>query len=273
MRIRGLVRDLLPPLLIRQWRRWSGRSLRFAGRPADWAEAQRLSGGYDAADILDRVRRATRSVVSGRALHERDAVLSDEPQYPFAVIAALLRTADHQGRLDVVDFGGSLGSSFRQCRPLLDRLTHLRWHVIEQPAFVAAGRAEFSTDELSFCESLATLPPPVGPRVVLASSVLQYLENPHQMLDAFAALDAECLVIDRTPMGALSADQLCIQHVPAHIYKASYPCWLLAHGPLLAQLASHWQIVCSFACAEGLTSTDEGLAFEFRGLILEKKKC
>lgn len=268
-----MVRELLPPLLTRQWRRWSGRSLRFAGRPADWAEAQRLSGGYDAAHILERVRQATRAVVSGQASHERDAVLSDEPEYPFAVIAALLRAADQQGRLDVVDFGGSLGSSYRQCRPLLDRLSHLRWHVIEQAAFVAAGRAEFSTDELGFCESLALLPPPVGPRVVLASSVLQYLEYPHQVLDAFAALEAECLVIDRTPIGALPSDHLCIQHVPAHIYKASYPCWLLAQEPLQEQLARHWQIVCGFPCAEGLTFTDEGLGFEFRGLILEKKKC
>jgi putative methyltransferase (TIGR04325 family) len=268
---RAFVRDLLPPLLTRQWLRWSGRSLRFAGQPADWAEAQRQSGGYDAADILDRVRQATRAVVSGQARYERDAVLSDEPEYPFAVIAALLRAADPQGRLDVVDFGGSLGSSYRQCRPLLDRLSHLRWHVVEQPSFVAAGRQEFSTEELGFSESLATLPPPLGPRVVLASSVLQYLAQPYALLDEIGALGASGLVIDRTPMGNTDDDRLCIQHVPAQIYRASYPCRLLSRPKLLAHLQAVWTVRAEFTGFEGLRSTDDGLPFEYRGMLLDRK--
>ncbi len=41
------------------------------------------------------------------------------------------------------------------------------------------------------------------------------------------------MIIDRTPMSDQSHDRLCIQHVPAHIYKASYPCWIFSHQGLL----------------------------------------
>src|SRR3546814_16397621 len=101
-----------------------------------------MSSGYSESAILDRVRTATRAVVAGEAAYERDSVLFDKADYPFALITALLRAAASADmRLDVIDFGGSLGSTYRQCRPLLDAVQPPQWHVVEQPHFVAFGRA------------------------------------------------------------------------------------------------------------------------------------
>ncbi len=271
MSARRLVKGLMPPLLLEQVRRWSGSTLRFAGRPANWAEASRMSGGYDAANILEHVVRATRAVVSGAAPYERDSVLFDEPEYPFAVLAALWRAASRQDALDVVDFGGSLGSSYRQCRSFLSGLQTLRWRVVEQASFVAAGRQEFSTDELGFFGALTELPPAVGPRVALVSGVLQYLEHPREVLDALSGIGARFLVVDRTPMCDADADRLCVQHVPSQIYAASYPCRLLSRPLLLAYLSDRWAVHCDFPCAEGARTTDDGFPFEYRGLILERR--
>ncbi|MEP7056212.1 MAG: methyltransferase, TIGR04325 family, partial [Caldimonas sp.] len=190
---------MAPPVVMSLFRRWSGHALRFAGTPADWTQAMSMSDGYDDAVILDRVRQATRAVVSGQARYERDAVLFDEPDFPFAVIAALLRAAAlDRGRLQVIDFGGSLGSTYRQCRPLLDGLADVRWCIVEQPAFVEAGRTEFTTDELHFARSLGEVSASGQSGVILASSVLQYLQDPHSVLREFAAAQARHLIIDRT---------------------------------------------------------------------------
>src|SRR3546814_2948802 len=71
-----------------------------------------MSSGYSESAILDRVRTATRAVVAGEAAYERDSVLFDKADYPFALITALLRAAASADmRLDVIDFGGSLGRS------------------------------------------------------------------------------------------------------------------------------------------------------------------
>lgn len=269
---RALAKGLTPPALLAAWHRWAGRSLRFAGHPADWSQAVRMSSGYAADNILERVAAATRAVVSGQARYERDAVLLDEPEVPFAVLSTLWRAAAlGGGRLDVVDFGGSLGSTYRQCRPLLDGLRQLTWRVIEQASFVDLGQREFTTVELKFAASLDELPAPEGARVILASSVLQYLDNPSKALDGFAHLHADHLVIDRTPFSRQDTDRLCIQRVPKQIYAASYPCWILSQSQLLDRLSRNWRLVCDFPCAEGMARTDDRLPFEFRGLILERR--
>jgi len=107
--------------------------------------------------------------------------------------------------------------------------------------------------------------------VTLVSSVLQYLEDPFEMLEQLSKLPAGHMIIDRTPMSDQSHDRLCIQHVPAHIYKASYPCWIFSHRGLLDRLSSRWRLVADYLSPEGAAHTEDGLAFEFRGLILERK--
>jgi putative methyltransferase (TIGR04325 family) len=176
----------------------------------------------------------------------------------------------NENRLDVIDFGGSLGSTYRQCRPFLDGLASVRWSVIEQASFVQAGRDEFSTDELRFFGSVAALQDTGRGGVVLLASVLQYLEDPRRCVDELAQTAARHLVIDRTPFSAQHDDRLCIQRVPRHLYAASYPCWILSRTGLLAHLSPHWRLVAAYGAAEGTARTDDGLAFEFQGLILER---
>ena len=271
MSLRRLAIDLTPPLLRRRVLHWRGRGLRFSGRPGNWAEAQRRSTGYDADVILERVATATRAVIDSAACFERDSVLFDEPVYPFELLAVLLRRALHRdGRLCVLDFGGSLGSTYRQCRPLLDGLKSLHWTVVEQPAFVAAGLQEFATEELHFARTVKEACVDVLPDVALASSVLQYVEDPEAVLSSLTDSGARNLLIDRTPLTNGGVHRLCVQHVPSSIYPASYPCWILSRARLLERLIGRWRVVTEFPCAEGRMATDDGLAFEFKGLILER---
>ncbi len=271
MSARDLARSLVPPILLGLFRRWSGRSLRFAGHPVSWDQAIGMSSGYSDPAILERVVAATRAVTSGQARYERDAMLFDKPTFPFPVLAALLRAAAQDAsRLDVIDFGGSLGSTYRQCRPFLNGLSSIRWSVIEQASFVEAGRNEFTTDELRFFASLGDLPQRGNESVVLLSSVLQYLDDPLDRLHELAKVSARHLVIDRTPLSELADSRLCIQHVPKHIYAASYPCWILSRPKLLDHLSRNWRLVAEYPCPEGSASTEDGLPFAFQGLILEK---
>lgn len=266
-----ILRQLTPPLLLEGLRHVLRRQLRFVGDYANWGDARRDASGYDSEAIVERVAAATREVLAGRAAFERDSVLFTEPDYPFALLAGLLlAAARHGGELDVIDFGGALGGSYRQCLPFLKRLNRLNWTVVEQPVFVQRGQAEFTTDQLRFSTEV-----PLGPRtsaVLLASSVLQYIEEPETVLGQFAATGASHLVIDRTPMRAdTSRNQICVQQVPAGIYKASYPCWIFSREWLLARLSPDWEVVADFPCAEGRRSLASGEPFDFKGLILERR--
>jgi putative methyltransferase (TIGR04325 family) len=234
----GAVRGLLPSALLPYARRLSPSRMRFARCHGDWAAARAASGGYDTAGILERVAAATREVAAGPALWERDSMLFHHAEYVHPVVGALMRTAArHGGELEVVDFGGALGSLYWQHRRLLEGLPRVRWQVIEQPAFVELGRREFANGTLRFATDLGSLETPRVPPVFLAGSVLQYLEHPDAMLAEWLAFPSSCLVLDRMPMTAHGEHQLYVQHVPAYLYAASYPCWLLSASRLRAALA------------------------------------
>ena len=271
MSLRSRVRPWIPPALLEARRRRLGHTLRFTDAPADWARTLSLTSGYSAAAIRERVAAATREVVAGRAAYERDSVLFHEPAYPFPIVAELLRAALANGRrLNVIDFGGSLGSTYRQCRPLLDGVEALSWHVIEQPGFVAIVKSEFSTEELRFAASPDEVPVGDVPPLALLSSVLQYLETPESTLRQLLETGATHLIIDRTPMSALDTHRLCIQHVPKAIYDASYPCWVLSRSRLLEMLSqAGWRVMAEFDGLDGSFATPHDLRFTFRGLIAE----
>jgi putative methyltransferase (TIGR04325 family) len=198
-------------------------------------------------------------------------VLFDEPAYPFELLTAILRLGLRDQRaVRVLDFGGSLGSTYRQCRPLLDGVRGLRWTVVEQPDFVSLGNREFATAELAFAATLEEGCADGPPDLILASGVLQYLEDPAGMFRRLLAIEARTLLLDRTPMTGDAEHSLCIQHVPASIYEASYPCWLLSRRRLRDQVGPAWQLVCDFPCHDGEWRSREGTRFEFRGLMLER---
>ena len=75
---------------------------------------------------------------------------------------------------------------------------------------------------------------------------------------------------DRVPVRDQSRERLCIRHVP-HTYQASEPCWTCSRHGLLDRLSSHWRIVADDPYRQSAARTD-GLAFEFRGLILERNR-
>jgi putative methyltransferase (TIGR04325 family) len=269
---RTIAKSLLPPALLGPVRRLTGSSLRFVGPLADWPAAGAASSGYAAPVILERTLAATRAVVAGRAAFERDSVAFAAPEHRFPVVAALMHAAARaRGRLQVIDFGGSLGSTYWQYREMLAGLDHLRWVVVEQQAIVEAGRREFASGPLEFAATIADAAARTQAPLALASSVLQYVEDPVAVLDQLGASGATGLLIDRTPLSEEADDWVCVQHVPRQIYQASYPCRVFSRARLLDRLAQDWRLVFELPCDEGRYKSSGGLRFEFRGFYLERR--
>lgn len=253
------------PEAARGWLRRRFGPQQFRGDYATWAEAIARSTGYDTANILDKAVAATRAVHSGQAVWERDTVLFYEGASHAPLLKALQTAAAWDGRLSVLDFGGALGSTWWQHRRWLSDIPGLRWSVVEQPGFVAAGRREFATDVLRFYETVETCFAAEQPTLILLSSVLPYLEDPHALLAGLAARDCAWLVIDRTGFTRHGRDQLTVQHVPESIYRASYPCWFFDRAKLLVPLQPRWQMVDEWASFD-----NGGEKFEYRGLLLKR---
>ena len=217
----------------------------FTGNYTAWQDALDHSTGYDAPEILERVKTSMLKVMSGESKYERDSCLFDEIQYSWPILAALLRTAARcDSILNLLDFGGSLGTSYYQNKGFLSGLKKIRWCVVEQPTYVEAGKTYFQNDELVFYSDIQTCKGNENVDVVLMSGVLQYLEKPHDLLQKILDLGIEDVIVDRTPfLPDSNHDLLTIQTVPPDIYPASYPHWFFSREKFLKNFSNNGYVM------------------------------
>lgn len=269
-KIKSFILLWLPPAITIIIKRLRKKDLSFKGNYSSWKIATQKCSGYSSENILNKVLSATLAVTNGKAIYERDSVLFDEIDYSWPVLTGLLLAAVHNnGRLNVLDFGGSLGSSYFQNRNFLMKLPELNWNVIEQPHYVVAGQEHIQEKHLKFYHTIGDCLAENQPNVILLSSVLQYLEFPEELLKQLSTIGAKYLILDRTPLSLSELDQLVIQYVPASIYVASYPMWIFSRNKLDKILSKDWKLLAHHLGKDGSFKTDEQLDFSFEGMLLE----
>lgn len=266
-----IARYWLPPAVLQWVQSVRGGNVRYEGRFTSWAEAQRHSTGYDAQEILTKVLAATLDVKSGKAAYERDSVAFETIDQAWLVLSGLMWAAARRGgSLNVLDFGGSLGSTYFQNLRFLNTLDHVRWNIVEQPHYTHAGRQYLQDNNLFFYDSIAECLAATQPNVVLLSSVLQYLADHESIMAAIASVGASALIIDRTPFS--KDDEIVVQCVPPSIYAASYPMRILSKSKFMDTLHPNWSLLASALSPEGLTRSATGTRFTFEGMLLESRQ-
>ena len=164
---------------------------------------------------------------NGEVRYERDSITYDTIQYSWPVLSFLLYIINNENRLNVIDYGGSLGTSYFQNLKFLNQVDNFRWNIIEQEAFVKIGKEYFSNENLFFYPSIDECLQSTTPSILLFSSSLQYLERPFHILDKIIEKSkVRYMIFDL--IGILNngyQDRLTVQKVSPKIYDASYPCW------------------------------------------------
>lgn len=252
--------ELIPPVIGR-WRSAILRRQGMFGSYASWTEAARHADGYDDTVILERVRQSLGRVRDGKAVYERDGVLFDRVHHSYPLLAGLLHAAAcRSNQLDVLDFGGSLGSSYFQCRRYLSPLARVSWNVVEQAGFVAVGRAEFESEVLHFFADIDACLATHRPNVLVLASVLQFLPDPAAIVAKLLATRFDAIVVDRTPMWH-DPTRITVQHVPAEIYgrPIRYPARIFNRDQLV-DMFSAYELGGEFTTNDGpvITSKDTG---------------
>jgi putative methyltransferase (TIGR04325 family) len=269
------MKEFIWKLLPGSFRRaWSGDASSPAsgwlGNYPDWSSALAQSGGYDTNLILDKVRSAVRKVKKGEAAFERDSVTFDKPDHDPVVLKWLKHIGEAKNNeLRVLDFGGSLGSTFFQYRHALGNVAIKEWMVIEQSHFVEAGQSEFENDVLKFRKEI-----PTGHKadVLLLFSVLPYVEHPHSLLNELVKTEVDYIVVDRTPIVKTNSDILTVQVVPESIYKASYPAWFFSKDKLLKSFSEKFEVLAEYKSKFAADyRLEDGTNAQWMGFILKRK--
>lgn len=213
-----------------------------------WEALTSVSGGYEAGTILDVTKTSLLKIKNGEAVYERDSVLFDKKQYPHSIISALLYAAIECGnQLNVLDFGGSLGSTYYQVKDLVPASVKTQWSVVEQENYVKCGQELFEDESLRFHFNIKESMSCQKADILLLSSVVQYLEKPHDFLREIMDYDFKYIIVDRTSfIHGDRPDRLTLQIVPPQIYEARYPSWFLNEKQFL-QHFQHYEIRMEFA--------------------------
>lgn len=214
----------------------------WSGNYSSWAEAKSRCTGYDDNHILEKCKIALTKVKKGEAVYERDSVVFDQIQYSWGLLSGLQKAAlDNFSKLNIIDFGGSLGSTYYQNKNYLlsSPLEELTWCVIEQPHFVECGLDFFQDEHLIFYYTIEDCMKKNNPNVILLSSVLQYLEDPYEWIEKIINLAIPHIIIDRTPFVESERDIITIQNVPESIYKATYPAWFFNEQSFIKQFKGY----------------------------------
>jgi putative methyltransferase (TIGR04325 family) len=264
-----IIKDLIPPICARIYTRKMSMYGWF-GDYISWEDARSKCTSYDTPEILQRVKDALLKVKKSEAVYERDSVLFDKIEYSFPLLSGLMWiAANDAGKLNVVDFGGSLGSTYYQNRLFLSTLKEVHWNVVEQRHFVECGKIYLADESLHFYDSLQNCLKEQSPDTVLLSSVIQYIEKPYELLRDIIDIGFKYIIVDRTPFVDSNRDRLTVQKVPPNIYNASYPCWLFHERTFLDYFSNHYQLIVDFEAHQGIIIYLKDTTARYRGFIFK----
>jgi putative methyltransferase (TIGR04325 family) len=250
MGFKKFVKSILSARLISKI---TGISYGWRGNYSSWDEAKARCNGYEEKLILDKVFVNAMKVKNGEIPYERDGVPFEKKEFSFPVLAGLLWIAGQNiNKLNIIDFGGSLGTSYYQNLFFLNSLSELNWCIVEQQHFVTKGNEYFADNKLHFHKSIDECLSLYNINTILLSSVVHYLEKPYELLNEIIAKRIQYILIDRTLFIESKEDRLTIQKVPSKIYKASYCCWFLSESKVLNLLSGNYDLIYDFDIDENI---------------------
>ncbi|HNY12811.1 MAG TPA: methyltransferase, TIGR04325 family [Candidatus Wallbacteria bacterium] len=272
MNPRELIKEIIPPGIVKLYRliKYKTVSYGYVGDYSSWGAAKAASSGYDSDIILKKVKDALLAVKSGKAVYERDSVLFNKIEYAWPLLSMLLWIAAKSGNhLNIIDFGGSLGSTYFQNRVFLNHIDGFKWNIVEQKKFVECGIKYFQDENLKFYYDIKSCISIEKPSTILLSSVIEYIERPFLLLKSIIDEGFEYVIIDRTIFHD-APDRITVQRVPPDIYDASYPCWIFNRKKILDFFTAGYELVADFEALGGEFKID-GIKSRHEGYVFKKR--
>jgi len=272
-KIKSFLKLFVPPIILKLLSCFKSKNIQFQKTNLSWDDAfKKTSKGYSSENILIKCRDSLLKVKNGECPYERDSVLFTEKEIFYQLLTSLLYVSmKNANRLNIIDFGGSLGSTYFQNKDVLKQVgIKINWNIIEQESFVKCGKEYFADNELHFFNNIDELTDKEEVSVCLFGSVLPYLKDPYNILETIKRCNIKYVIIDRTYfLENEFEDVLSIQKVPPEIYDASYPAWFLSFSKFLSFVNNFYNINFKWNNSDAISLS--GYKTSIRGFFLERK--
>lgn len=203
--LKKFLKALTPPYLLRLINkiRWSSQIYE------SYEDAMKHADGYE-------YKLLTKVVVAKGKKFSEQFPNSKETDLKSLRIFAGLASSINKNKLTVIDFGGGAGTHYFITKSILSDQIELDWRVVETPMMVVEAKKSYlENEELRFFETVEIACGNDEVDLVYASSSINYTPKPYDFLKILASVNANVLMITRTPI-------------------TDYPCVLLQRSKLFA---------------------------------------
>ena len=160
--IKTIIKLFIPPIILKilnlfRKKRTEKKNIQFQETNLSWDDAYKeTASGYSSKNILIKCRDSLLKVKNGEYLYERDSVLFTERELFYPLLSSLFYISmKNNNSLNIIDFGGSLGSTYFQNKDILKQVgISINWNIIEQENFVKCGKEYFADNELHFFNNI-----------------------------------------------------------------------------------------------------------------------
>jgi len=231
-----------------------------------WQEAMKHCGaGYAGDDIIKNVLSSTIQLKKNNGKIKDHKYDFDKIKYCYNLVICLFKIGIECGnKLNILDFGGDLGSHYFRLKNILDPIKIEKWTVVEQEHFVKTGKEHLEDAILNFSYSIDDV---AGANVLILSGVIQYFENPYEWLEKFINKGVKYILFDRTCFNNTKRNRLTIQKVPKEIYDLSYPCWFLNEPEFLKMFEGKYELVNDF---DDILDKANNIPSYYKGFLFKK---
>jgi putative methyltransferase (TIGR04325 family) len=268
------IKKWIPEAIIHTLNKITGRTNSFKGEYKTFEEALISSEGYNSRSLLAKIVDANLGVLNGQAKYEKDGLLFDKIDFSYELNSFLLRVYVEKNKpISILDYGGSLGTTYRQFKEFADSQIISNWLIVEQQGLVEAAKKYISIHNLNFISNEDVNFDKLKTDVVIFSSSLEFLPDPDQALTSILKANPSYIIFDRTPVSESSETKICVLKAQKKI-GGSYPCWIFSsqfffkklHG---FQMISRWDSAEGSFKFSGSHGKYEGMAFKRKDFFYE----
>jgi putative methyltransferase (TIGR04325 family) len=258
-------------LILKKLRKYKPRSFGWFNDYKTWEEAKKACNTYDEQAIHEKLKSATLKVKNGEAAYERDGIIYSQIYYSWPLLSHLLLAASqNNNELSIIDFGGSLGTTFFQNKKYLNQLNKAQWDVIELGYLIETGKNEITENGLNFYYTIEQAFEANGKHnILIINGVFPYLENPYETFNLFKSFDFEYIIIESTYFNYEARDRICIQKTNPKAYTAFYPCWLLNYEKVKTTFSDQYDVFAEYL--NDIHFYLDGERVEYRSVVFKKR--
>lgn len=199
-----------------------GGKIYFSKEKKNWLSALQSSKSYQDEIIFNKVKKIYDEISKNSEFYERDGLVLKSKPDETELINFLNDIIDKENTLEVLDYGGSLGSRFFSNYDFITN-NKIKWNIVEQENFVKYGKKFLENNTLFFYNTFEQCLSEKKINCAIFSGSLQYLDNYVEILNEIKKNKIRYIFFDYLPLSNYSRHKIFVQHIPKKIYNSSYP--------------------------------------------------